>query len=80
MILIIQNNFTPSIIIKRKPRRPMQGAGWVDAHIDPMLLILVKFFGQNQIINQNLVQEHFNNTLFIRTKNIESRGVGYWTY
>ena len=55
----------------------MQGvqAGLDAILIYPMLLILVKFLVKNsQIINQNLVQEHFNNTLFIRTKNIESRG------
>ena len=52
-------------------------AGWVGCNIDISNVVdfgkifLVK---NSQIINQNLVQEHFNNTLFIRTKNIESRG------
>ena len=66
--------FYPSIIIKRKPLSPnARRAGWVGCNIDISNVVdfgkifLVK---NSQIINQNLVQEHFNNTLFIRTKNM----------
>lgn len=77
-LIIPKQFFTPSIIIKRKPLSPnARRAGWVGCNIDISNVVdfgkifLVK---NSQIINQNLVQEHFNNTLFIRTKNIESRG------
>lgn len=77
-LIIPKQFFTPNIIIKRKPLSAnARRAGWVGCNID---ISNVSDFGKiflvrnSQIVNQNLVKEQFNNTLFIRTKNTDARG------
>lgn len=77
-LIIPKQFFTTNIIIKRKPLSAnARRAGWVGCNID---ISNIADFGKiflvknSQIVNQNLVKEQFNQTLFIRTKSIEARG------
>ncbi len=77
-LIIPKQFFTPEIIIKRAPlAETARRAGWVGCNIDISRVadagkvFLVK---NAQIINQNLVKETFNKTLFLRTKSKDAKG------
>lgn len=77
-IIIPKQFFTSEIIIKRPPlAKTARRAGWVGCNIDISKVadagkvFLVK---NTQIINQDLVKETFNKTLFLRTKSKDSKG------
>jgi len=77
-LIIPKQFFTPEIIIKRPPlKETAKRAGWVGCNIDISKVadagkvFLVK---NAQIINQDIVKETFNKTLFLRTKNKDAKG------
>lgn len=77
-LIIPKHFFTPEIIIKRPPlAQTARRAGWVGCNIDISKVadagkvFLVK---NTQIINQELVKETFNKTLFLRTKSKDAKG------
>lgn len=77
-LIIPKQFFTPEIIIKRQPlAETARRAGWIGCNInvsrvaDAGKIFLVK---NSQIINQNIVTETFNKTLFLRTKTKDTKG------
>lgn len=77
-LIIPKQFFTSEIIIKRPPLAPTaRRAGWIGCNIDISRVadagkvFLVK---NSEIINQNLVKETFNKTLFLRTKTKDAKG------
>lgn len=77
-LIIPKQFFTPEIIIKRPPlKETAKRAGWVGCNIDISKVadagkvFLVK---NTQVINQDIVKETFNKTLFLRTKNKDVKG------
>ena len=77
-LIIPKQFFTPEIIIKRPPlKETAKRAGWVGCNIDISKVadagkvFLVK---NTQVINQDIVKETFNKTLFLRTKNKDAKG------
>ncbi|MGE4346614.1 MAG: DpnI domain-containing protein [Flavobacteriaceae bacterium] len=77
-LIIPKQFFTPDIIIKRPPlAETARRAGWVGCNID---LSKVAEFGKvflvknAQTINQDLVKETFNKTLFLRDKSKDAKG------
>jgi len=77
-LIIPKQFFTPEIIIKRPPlAETARRAGWVGCNID---LSKVAEFGKvflvknAQTINQDLVKETFNKTLFLRDKSKDAKG------
>lgn len=77
-LIIPKQFFTPEIIIKRPPLSDTaKRAGWVGCNIDISnvaeagKVFLVK---DSKAINSEVVKEAFNKTLFIRSKNQESKG------
>lgn len=77
-LIIPKQFFTAEIIIKRHPlSESARRAGWVGCNIDISNIsdsgkvYLVK---NAQAINQEIVKEKFNKTLFLRTRNNEARG------
>lgn len=77
-LIIPKQFFTPEIIIKRKPLGDnARRKGWIGCNIDISNIaeagkvFLVK---DSQIINRNIVEKVFQKTLFLRDKNIDSRG------
>lgn len=77
-LIIPKQFFTSEIILKRAPLSgTAKRAGWVGCNIDISRVtdagkvFLVK---NEQIIDQNIVKEAFNKTLFLRTKSKESKG------
>lgn len=77
-LIIPKQFFTSEIIIKRPPLAPTaRRAGWIGCNIDISRVadagkvFLVK---NSEVINQNLVKETFNKTLFLRTKTKDAKG------
>lgn len=77
-LIVPKQFFTPEIIIKRPPlAETARRAGWVGCNIDISKVsesgkvFLVK---NAQIINQDLVKETFNKTLFLRDKSKDAKG------
>lgn len=77
-LIIPKQFFTSDIIIKRPPlAETARRAGWVGCNIDISRIadagkvFLVK---NSNIINQQIVKETFNKTLFLRSKSKESKG------
>jgi type II restriction enzyme len=77
-LIIPKQFFTPEIIIKRPPlAKTAKRAGWVGCNIDISKIaangkiFLVK---NTQVISSETVKNSFNRTLFLRTKNQESKG------
>jgi type II restriction enzyme len=77
-LIIPKQFFTEDIIIKRPPLKPTaKRAGWIGCNIDISnvaesgKVFLVK---NSKIIAPEVVQQHFNKTLFIRRKSIAAKG------
>ena len=77
-LIIPKQFFTPEIIIKRKPlSENAKRAGWIGCNIDIKRIadtgkvFLVK---NSKIIEQDLVKEQFNKTLFLREKSDNAKG------
>ena len=77
-LIIPKQFFTPEIIIKRTPLSDTaKRAGWIGCNIDISKVadagkvFLVK---NAKTINQEIVRETFNKTLFLRTKSKDSKG------
>lgn len=77
-LIIPKQFFTPEIIIQRPPlSQNAKRAGWIGCNIDISKVaeagkvFLVK---NTTIINQDLVKETFNKTLFLRTKSKDVKG------
>ncbi len=77
-LIIPKHFFTEDIIIKRKPlKETARRAGWIGCNIDISKIpksgrvFLIK---DNEIINPEIVKKTFQKTLFIRNKNMSSRG------
>lgn len=77
-LIIPKQFFTPEIIIKRKPlSENAKRAGWIGCNIDIKRIadtgkvFLVK---DSKIIEQDLVKEQFNKTLFLREKSDNAKG------
>lgn len=77
-LIIPKQFFTSEIIIKRSPLADTaRRAGWVGCNIDISKIsdvgkvFLVK---NSEVINQQIVKEAFNKTLFLRTKNKDAKG------
>ena len=77
-LIIPKQFFTPDIIVKRTPLADTaKRAGWVGCNIDISKvadagkIFLIK---NATTINQEIVKETFNKTLFLRTKNKEAKG------
>lgn len=77
-LIIPKQFFTPEIIIRRPPlKETAKRAGWVGCNIDISKVsnsgkvFLIK---NSEIINPKIVYESFNKTLFIREKNLDSKG------
>ena len=79
-LIIPKQFFRPDIIIKRKPlSATAKRAGWIGCNIDLRQVpnsgkvFLVK---DEKVILRDKVTQHFQQTLFLRTQSIDSRG---WT-
>ncbi|MCB9261210.1 MAG: restriction endonuclease [Flavobacteriales bacterium] len=77
-LIIPKQFFTPEIIIRRKPlAETARRAGWVGCNIDMSKIadagkvFLVK---NARAINQEIVKENFNRTLFLRAKSTDAKG------
>lgn len=77
-LIIPKQFFTPEIIIKRKPlSENAKRAGWIGCNIDIKSIadtgkvFLVK---NSKTIEQDLVKEQFNKTLFLREKSDDAKG------
>ncbi len=77
-LIIPKQFFSPEIIIKRAAlSETAKRAGWVGCNIDISKVsdagkvFLIK---NTEIINQDIVTETFNKTLFLRTQNKEAKG------
>ena len=77
-LIIPKQFFTPEIIIKRPPlAETARRAGWIGCNIDISKVADVgKIFliRNSKTINQEIVKETFNKTLFLRTKNKDAKG------
>ncbi len=77
-LIIPKQFFTPEIIIKRPPlAETARRAGWIGCNIDISKVADVgKIFliKDSKTINQEIVKETFNKTLFLRTKNKDAKG------
>lgn len=77
-LIIPKQFFTPEIIIKRPPlAETARRAGWIGCNIDISKVADVgKIFliKNSKTINQEIVKETFNKTLFLRTKNKDAKG------
>src|SRR5690606_39225059 len=77
-LIIPKQFFTTEIIIKRpKLAETARRAGWVGCNIDISKVAdagKVYLVKNSQIINQDLVKETFNKTLFLRTKSKDAKG------
>lgn len=77
-LIIPKQFFTPEIIIKRPPLdETARRAGWIGCNIDISKVADVgKIFliKNSKTINQEIVKETFNKTLFLRTKNKDAKG------
>ncbi len=77
-LIIPKQFFTSDIIIKRKPlAQTAKRAGWIGCNIDISNIaeagkvFLVK---DSKLIDQKIVENSFNKTLFLREKSIDSKG------
>lgn len=77
-LIIPKQFFTPEIITKRPPlAETARRAGWIGCNIDISKVtdagkvFLVK---NTKIVNQQIVKETFNKTLFLRTKSKDAKG------
>lgn len=77
-LIIPKHFFTPDIIVKRKPLpATAKRAGWIGCNIDISnvaeagKVFLVK---DGKVIDRRVVENSFNQTLFLREKSIESKG------
>lgn len=77
-LIIPKQFFSPEIIIKRAAlSETAKRAGWVGCNIDISKVAdagKVFLIKNSQIINQEIVTETFNKTLFLRTQKKESKG------
>ncbi len=77
-LIIPKQFFTPEIVIKRNPLSvTAKRAGWVGCNIDISKVAdagKVFLIKNAQTISQEIVKETFNKTLFLRTKNSDSKG------
>ncbi len=77
-LIIPKHFFTPEIIIKRTPlAETARRAGWIGCNIDISKVSdtgKVYLIKNSKIITQDLVKENFNKTLFLRSKDTETKG------
>lgn len=76
--IIPKQFFTPEIIIKRPPlAETARRAGWIGCNIDISKVAdvgKVYLIKNAKTINQEIVKETFNKTLFLRTKSKDAKG------
>jgi type II restriction enzyme len=77
-LIIPKQFFTPEIIVKRKPlSSEAKRAGWIGCNIDISSVVhagKVFLIRDSKLINKKLVGQAFKQTLFLREKNIDSKG------
>ncbi len=77
-LIVPKHFFTSEIIIKRNPlAKTARRAGWIGCNID---ISKVAEYGKvfivknNQVVDEKIVRESFNKTLFLREQSREARG------
>lgn len=77
-LIIPKQFFSSDIIIKRPPlKETAKRAGWIGCNIDISKIAdagKVFLIKNTQIVRQDIVKETFNKTMFLRTRNKDSKG------
>lgn len=77
-LIIPKQFFTPEIIIKRKPlSETARRAGWVGCNIDISKITeagKVFIVKNSKTVHRDIVKDAFSKTIFIRDKNVKSKG------